>query len=127
MKFRIPASTEDFEIDDTWWEFCEMPAWRRPSEHYPPCATLDNVCVLRMDAIDPPRRAADVALLRKEKLVPILLAFRSPECALPPIEVEPIDTIGPERYRVINGCHRYYGSVAVGYPRIPAVIRRRLM
>jgi ParB-like chromosome segregation protein Spo0J len=51
-----------------------------------------------------------------------LLAFVSPECALPPVEVIRAFS-GRYDLKIINGYHRYYASVAVGYTKLPVVIR----
>jgi hypothetical protein len=67
-------------------------------------------------------RNSGVPPFKKYKMVPILFALSSPECALPPVEV---DALAPaaHRFRLHNGYHRYYASVAVGYPSLPVVIR----
>ena len=74
----------------------------------------------------PPVRANGVPLLRKYKIVPVLLGYLSPECALPPVEVHLSKQPGPYRFTVYNGYHRFYASIAVGYPYLPAIVRERL-
>jgi hypothetical protein len=53
-------------------------------------------------------------------MCPVLFAFQSPECALPPVVLEPLPDDGDYRYRLLNGFHRFYASVHVGYTYIPA-------
>jgi 4a-hydroxytetrahydrobiopterin dehydratase len=68
-------------------------------------------------------------------MVPILLAFRFPGCALPPVQVRL--KIPPDRYRfkVYDGFHRsrsvaifsrlpvvYYASVAAGFTHLPVIV-----
>ena len=92
--------------------------------YYPyPFQLSDSVEVVEITDVEPPTRSDGVSPFKKYKLVPVLLAFRSPECALPPVEVERLPGGGP-KYRVVNGYHRYYASVAVGYTKLPVTIRR---
>jgi len=42
-----------------------------------------------LDQIEPPRRNATTHLFKNYKMVPVLFAFMSPECALPPVELNP--------------------------------------
>lgn len=56
-------------------------------------------------------------------MVPIVFAFISPECALPPVEVGALTESAACRFKVRNGYLRYYASIAVGYPLLPVVIR----
>ena len=129
MKFATPCGSETFEIPDDWWQFCGMETWRRSSDYYPYSYTdadVQNVEVVPVGEIEPPRRATAVALLKKYKLVPVLLAFQSPECALPAIQVERADQAGGPLYTVTNGFHRYFASIAVGYPCIPVRVYPRM-
>jgi len=76
--------------------------------------------MVAMSDVEPPRRDPGIEPFKKYKLVPILFAFRSPECALPPICVQSLPTSrSGYRYRVQNGFHRYYASAAVGFPMVP--------
>ena len=100
-----------------------MTDWVPQSELFPPSRRHAEFETMPLDLIEPPRRARGIPLFRKEKLVPILLSFRSPECALPPIEVETLPEAGQYHFRVTNGFHRYYASAAVGYPKIPVLVR----
>ena len=52
-------------------------------------------------------------------MCPLLFAFQSPECALPPVLVEPLPISVAFHYRLVNGFHRFYASVHVGYTHIP--------
>lgn len=120
MEFVVPGSAISLTIPDDWWDFCEMPNFRRISDFYPYARAYANVVAVPIVEIEPPKRDAGMPPFRKYKLVPVLLAFHSPECALPPVPVEPLSS-GPYRYRLINGFHRFYGSVAVGYSRLPVI------
>ena len=95
---------------------------RRIGTYYPyQPSTISEVTVVPLFEVEPPCRSDGVPAFRKYKLVPVMLAFASPECDLPPIEVKPIAN-SAYRYQVCNGYHRYYASVAVGYIDIPALV-----
>ncbi len=125
MKFRTPRGDVEFAIDDRWWQFAEMDAFlnRRIGDYFPiPVGSAKSACVVEAFDVEPPARSAGVDSLKKYKLVPLLCALQSPECALPPISVARNSAGAPYAYRVTNGFHRFYASVAVGYPKIPVVI-----
>ena len=121
MQFTTPGGIA-FHIPDDWWLFAEMDMFRVPAEvdFYPYAQTYD-VQVVPIEHVEPPTRDTGIELFKKYKLVPLLFAFRSPECALPAVKVHPLGT-GPHRFKVHNGLHRYYGSVAAGYRRLPIVV-----
>jgi len=118
MLFEVPTTAVAFEIPDEWWDFCDMRSFKPQSAYYPYDPSAESVEVLDLREVEPPRRDAGVVPFKKYKLVPVLLAFTSPECALPPIHAVKT-ALG---YAVHNGFHRFYASVAVGYKAIPAVV-----
>jgi hypothetical protein len=123
MKFKTPGGV-GFEIPDDWWHFAEMERFR-PSEggYYPYCEPRTGLVeVVLLSDVQPLERNVGTALFKKYKLVPVLFAFTSPECALPPVELNPLKISGPYRYKVHNGCHRYYASIAAGYTKLPATV-----
>ena len=129
MRFETPRGDHVFEIDDDWWQFAEMDQFSPiQGDGYFPYNTDSgaNVDVLRISDIQPPERATGLATFKKYKLVPVLLAFRSPECSLPPVCVARNGVGSPYAYSLANGLHRYYASVAVGYTSIPALVHEPL-
>jgi hypothetical protein len=123
MKFPVPASSDHFEIPDEWWTFAEMTCFTpSPGSYYPYASGFSDVRLIELVSIEVPRRNDCVALFKKYKLLPILHAFHSPECALPPVQVSEIPE-SPGQFRLINGVHRYYASSAAGYSLIPSVVR----
>ena len=82
----------------------------------------DRAQVVDLASVKPPTRADGVPLFKKYKLVPVLFAFTSPKCSLPPGEVARLSEPHPYLYRLTNGFHRYYASAAVEYPELPVVI-----
>jgi hypothetical protein len=122
MLFKTPRHDRSFDIPDEWWQFAVDPSWNPGGTLYPWCASATNVQRLLLVDVEPPERDPGIALFKKYKLIPVLMAFQSPECALPPIEVENVSG-SAFPYRVMNGLHRFYASVAVGYTYVPAVLR----
>ena len=115
MRFHTPGNAVTFEIPEHWWTFTEMATFCPDSDYYPYKAQSESpVRLVPVPQIEPPKRNPGVQDFRKYKLVPILLAFRSPECQLPPVEVAPLEPAGSYSYRVVNGFHRFYavGSVS---------------
>lgn len=124
MRFRTPRGDSAFEIPDDWWRFAEMDGFSpAPGGFYPYRAKAeDGVEVVALTEIEPPQRDHGIGLFKKYKLLPLLFAFSSPECRLPPVEVHASDSAGPYRLKVHNGFHRYYASVAAGYTKLPTVL-----
>jgi hypothetical protein len=125
MRFSTPRNDVEFEIPDEWWTFAEMNAFSTDGGgYYPyPFQCAKSVEIVELVDVEPPSRNDGVPPFKKCKLVPVLLAFTSPECALPPVEVEALSSDGRPRYRVVNGYHRYYASVAAGYTKLPVTVR----
>jgi hypothetical protein len=120
-RFLIPLMAALFEIPDEWWSFAEMGGFAPSGGGYyapPPTSDFEVVAV---EAVEPPMRNGGVPPFKKYKLVPVLFAFRSPECALPPIEVFSASE-GPYRFKVRNGYHRYYASIAAGFTKLPVAV-----
>jgi hypothetical protein len=55
--------------------------------------------------------------LRRDRTMAVLAGIRE-DLSLPPIQVK----AGGRSYRVHNGFHRFYASLALGFSHIPAVI-----
>lgn len=124
MKKLIPGTDIEFEIPQDWWLLCDMNTWNvEDYKYYPHNGSLRETKFADIAHIEPPTRNNGIALFTKYKLVPILLAFTSPDCALPPVEVRAYSS-GPYKYTVVDGYHRYYASLAVGYPMLPVVVTR---
>ena len=102
--------------------FCDVANWTRGSAYYPYPSGL-AVEIVALTDIEPPRRDAGLAPFKKYKMCPVLFAFQSPECALPPVIVEALSAGKAFRYRLVNGFHRFYASVHEGYTHIPVDVR----
>jgi len=124
MRFEIAPGQVVFEIPDDWWFFAEMDRLSSNGGRfyaYPP--HFRGVEVVPLSDVEPPMRNSGVPPFKKYKMVPILFALSSPECALPPIDVDALTAPAAYRFKVHNGYHRYYASAAAGYRLLPVVIR----
>src|SRR6266849_1607646 len=127
MRFEISATGIGFEIPDDWWSFAEMDSFSPKGGGFYPYKQSDiteDIHVVLLSEIEPPMRNSGVPPFKKYKMVPVLLAFLSPECLLPPVEVQALASSKTHRFKVYNGYHRYYASVAVGYTKLPIVMHK---
>ena len=85
----------------------------------------ESIEIVPIGEIQPPLRTAVVPSFKKYKLIPILFSFRFPESTLPAVEVTLASPGGRYRFKVQNGSHRYYASVAAGYENLPIIVRQR--
>jgi hypothetical protein len=126
VHFETPGGEVAFEIPDEWWHFAEMDTFSSKGGRFYPYRPLtgdQEIEAVPLTDIEPPTRNSGVPPFKKYKMVPVLFALYSPECALPPVEVNALVAPAAYRFNVHNGYHRYYASVAVGYPLLPVVIR----
>jgi hypothetical protein len=93
MIFQTPRRDYTVEIPDDWWRFAEMERFAISPGGAVPCD--EEVLIVSVDEVEPPRRNTGVTLLKKYKLMPVLFAFNSPECALPSIEVYESRAVAP--------------------------------
>ena len=86
MHFKTPRGEVAFEIPDEWWRFSEMDTFTsQGGRFYPYCALRGDqeIDAVSLVDVEPPMRNSGVPPFKKYKMVPILFAFCSPECALP--------------------------------------------
>jgi hypothetical protein len=122
MRFLFPRFPAQFEIPDDWWIEAGMSqfvpqqrqAYRSPTE------------TVALDEIEPPFRTAplDCNGFVRSRIMAILRGFvddseLAPICLLviPPRYEWPDN---PFKYRVVDGAHRFYASIAAGFKRVPA-------
>lgn len=110
------------EIPDEWFLFSEMDTFS-PAGTFYPYFPMDGVIVVPISELEPPKRNAGVASFEKLRLVPILMAFASKGGTVPPIDVIASTNGSHYKYRVANGYHRYFASIAAGYSDIAVLIR----
>ena len=110
-------------IPEDWWLFAGMSQFKpNDSGFYLYGNTFSDVEVLPLTSIESPIRDSGLGDFRMYKLVPVLWAFRTPGCPIPPILVERISVPGKHQYRVRDGIYRLLASAACGYIKIPARI-----
>jgi len=123
MKYRLPHEEVEFEIPDEWWNAAgasgfspAMDAFVSQSD-----AAWPTIHVPVID-VQAPRRGTGVVGLREDRTISILRAFRS-GIALPALQVHEEPPAGRRIFRVTDGYHRYYASVAAGFTRLPISVR----
>ena len=115
MKWKVPNSEVEFEVPDDWWTSAGMENFVPSSDYYP---TKKSSCseIVAVEEVDPPLR--EKGFRNRESVVEVLIKMRTGE-ELEPIEVRSREKTGTEKYRVKNGFHRLYLSIAIGYPKLP--------
>ena len=127
MRFRFPLFPAEFEIPDDWWREAGMNDFTLRGAAYR--SRADATLILLRD-IEPPFRLPEHALdfhgFRKDKMLPVLtgLAANAEIDPVPLLDLPLLDwpIAGPFRYRVQDGVHRFYASIAAGFESLPAVI-----
>jgi len=75
--------------------------------------------IVAVEAVEPPfRENRQIWFRNPQSVIEVLRKMRSGE-ELEPIEVWSREKTGTEKYRVKDGFHRFYLSIAVGYPKLP--------
>lgn len=125
MRFRVPGEAFEFQIDDADWLFAGMDRLRTAPSFFIYPQGLDvpgvDLRIVPLAQIEPCAPRFDRAgPLARERIMPILLAFRSREGILPPVQVEALDG-SRHSFRLVNGFHRYCASIAAGFTEIPVV------
>lgn len=122
MQFTVPAAGAVFEIPDEWWEEAAIRTFSPRATAYQYFArNAEPVQLVSLDHIEPPIRDSGVAGLRRERTVRLLRGFVAGDAIdLVPIDVPP----GLRRfpYRVRDGYHRFYCSVAAGFTHLPCIV-----
>jgi hypothetical protein len=121
------------DLEDCWLVAAGAENFVRSSSAYIVDATSCNdrhPGLIRIDEIGPVLRApgvpyfngsAEEGLTAKERVIRILRAFAN-GVALPPVEVVRTSS-DSHPFKLFDGTHRLYLSLAVGYTHIPAVER----
>jgi hypothetical protein len=125
MRFAFPRYPAEFEIPDDWWIEAGMsqfvPQQRQAYRSRAETFALDEIePAFRTDPLDCNGfvRSRMVAILRgfvdDSELPPICLLVIPPRYEWPN---------NPFKYRVIDGVHRFYASIAAGFNCVPASTR----
>ena len=126
-RFPFPLLPAEFEIPDEWLGEAGMKGFTPLGRGYRSAAAA---VLVPLREIEPPFRSRehpkDWRGFDRARLIDVLRGIVAaaeippvPLFALPPLEFwQP----SPFRYRVKNGVHRFYGSVAAGFECLPAEI-----
>jgi hypothetical protein len=127
MRFSLPLLPAEFEVPDEWWTETGMVGFTPKGRAYRSMA--EAILILLRD-IEPPSRFPEYPLdwrgFDRRRLISVLFGIAEdaeiepvPVVELPQSDIPP----APFHYRVCDGYHRFYASVAVGFECLPVVIR----
>jgi hypothetical protein len=127
MRFRFPLLPAEFEIPDSWWADAGMAAFCPGAPSY--ISTPDAI-VVPLREIEPPFRNPKVMLdwcgFDRSRMIRVL-SWMATGAEIPPVQVVALppadDPAAPFAYRVCDGFHRFYASVAAGFEMLPVVNR----
>jgi len=109
-----------FEFSDDLWAEAEMVGFTARTQAYRTRVGAE-VFVVKIDHVGPVDRVRRHKLLRdRSSVLDILQGFRIGD-AIPPVEVVLGKPGYGHQYRLTNGAHRLYCSIAAGFTHIPAV------
>ena len=122
MRFPMPNHPCDFEIPDDWFTGIVMNDFTPVSRTYH--STAEAVPVPLVE-IEPPYRVPtcvkDLRGFDRERLVLVLQGIAM-GAQIPPVPLLEIRQAGPYRYRVFDGFHRFYASIAAGFECLPGKV-----
>jgi hypothetical protein len=119
-----------FELNNSWWTEARMRGFQPTSRSY----LIDdqqfpNCFEIAIEDIAPVRRelkygvfndCPKTGLPAKDRVMRILGAFLS-NSPLPPVEVVTVPGGYPSKFKLTDGAHRLYLSIAAGFTHVPAV------
>ena len=111
---------EDFPfcVPDSWWLKAKMDEFEPRTPHY---RTDDpSALAVRVEKVEPVRRQLKHGVFANEEVVLCIFCGFVENSPIPPVKIceQPPDSVYP--YRLQNGAHRFYCSVAAGYSHVPA-------
>ena len=128
MRFSFPCFPAEFDLPDEWWAEAGMVGFKPPGLAYTSTAEATDFIPLR--DIEPPFRypeyPKDFRGFDRARMIRILSRMASGA------EIDPVPLLAlprPEflrpafQYRVLDGVHRFYASVAAGFLHLPAVLK----
>jgi hypothetical protein len=127
MRFRFPLLPAEFEIPDAWWTEAGMLTFRPLAPSY---RSTPDAVALSLREIEPPFRNPEVIRdwrgFDRARMIRVLSGIAT-GAEMPPVPVAALpstdDPAGPFAWRVCDGFHRFYASVAAGFEMLPVMIR----
>ena len=129
MRFSFPLLPAEFEIPDEWWAAAGMVGFNPGGPAY--LSTTAATHTIQLRQIEPPfrfpERPLDFHGFGRERMVHLLARIAAG------VEIDPIPLLAlpepaewwqsaPFQYRVRDGLHRFYASVAAGFEAVPAIV-----
>ena len=121
------------ELLDEWWVAAGMKDFRLSGTAYRVDISANpnqTVYEVRIEDVVPVHRAQGVGIFNndmetgltaQERTVSILQGFRS-NAAFKPVEVKRLPSTETHKYKLLDGTHRFYCSLAAGFTCVPAVV-----
>jgi hypothetical protein len=115
------------ELPDDWWAEAGMANFAAKSNSYSVGQSASQIFEVSIKDVGPARRSPGVGIFNdgeegtaRTRAIRILRGFRLGE-AIPPVELVEGKPEYGHRYKLTNGVHRLYCSLAVGFTHVPAV------
>ncbi len=134
MRYPMPNFPCEFEIPDSWLAEAGMTDFKPSDSAYrwTACSLVPHVAVelVPLAVVEPPLRLLTVPKdwrgFDHDRLIRILRGFVNGDEieAVPLFDLSLAGEFAPRsyRYRVRNGCHRFYASVAAGFGCLPGAV-----
>lgn len=124
MRFPMPNYPCEFELPGGWWVEAGMVGFARTALAYRSTAAAMPV---PLQEIEPPYRRPekDWRGFDRRRLISVLngLATGAEIAPVPLLQLPPdLPSRAPYGFRVLDGFHRFYGSIAAGFECLPASI-----
>jgi hypothetical protein len=126
MRFFMPLLPTEFEIPSGWWAEAGMPGFTPLALSYRSTA---SAVIIPLREIEPlprsPEHPRDWRGFDRGRMISVLNGIATGA------EIEPVPVVelpyadfpqSPYLYRIYNGFHRFYASVAAGFECLPVVI-----
>jgi hypothetical protein len=123
MRFPMPNYPCEFDIPDEWWAEAGMNSFTPTTSAY---RSAPEAVLVQLGVIEPPYRflstPKDWHGFDRGRLVSVLNAIATGS------QIEPVPLLklplsdfppAPYGYRVRDGFHRFYASIAAGFERLP--------
>ena len=125
MRFQMPHFPADFEIPDDWLEEAGFQDFKPTARAF---LSTSEAILIPLTEIEPVARfiahPKDWRGFDRARFVSVLMGIVAGAVIepVPVIEAPHVDlNPSPYRFRVCNGFHRFYASIAVGFDALPTV------
>jgi hypothetical protein len=129
MRFALPIP---FDIPDHIWHGTGMAGWQPYACSYSAVAYRDaltdrphedlRVELVPIDRVEPPQNNGVARFLVDDRLLRVLQGFAT-GVPLPAVLGQRHDNDPMADVQVLDGAHRFYASVAVGFTHLPVAVR----